>query len=173
MLEEIFGLPTHVLVIHAAVVFVPLACVAAILFAVVPRWRWALRWPTVALAAVALASTGMAVLSGLAFFDRLGEPEFVEEHRDRGLLLIVLVGVLFVVVLVSAFVLGGPTRLIGAHDRPGAPRPVQIVTMVIVVLVAVATAVQVVRTGDEGTRAVWGALPSGQSSDVRDASSLR
>ena len=44
---EINGLPVHALVVHAAVVFGPLAALAGVLYAV-PKWRDKLRWPLVA-----------------------------------------------------------------------------------------------------------------------------
>ena len=37
--DTIFGLPTHTLVNHAAVVLVPLAAIATIAVALRPRWR--------------------------------------------------------------------------------------------------------------------------------------
>lgn len=40
---EFFGLPLHPLVVHAAVVFVPLAALLVMVFAVFPRHRWATR----------------------------------------------------------------------------------------------------------------------------------
>lgn len=173
MFDQVFGLPMHVLVVHAAVVFIPLTAVAAVLFVLLPAWRWALRWPMVGLAVVSAGAGGVAALSGNAFFERIGEPEFVLEHKDHGTLLGYLVLVLLVVVLVAAFALGGPTRLAGGRDRPGAARPAQLVVSVLLVLVAVAVGVQVIRTGDAGARAVWGAQAAPQSSELLDASSLR
>ena len=41
---EINGLPLHVLALHAAVVFGPLAALVAIAYAVLPSWRDRLRW---------------------------------------------------------------------------------------------------------------------------------
>ena len=49
---EINGLPLHPLVVHAAVVFLPCAALLALVYAAVPRWRWAVRWPMVGLTAV-------------------------------------------------------------------------------------------------------------------------
>ena len=43
---EIAGLPLHPLVVHAAVVLIPLTALLAVAFAVLPRWRWLVRWPT-------------------------------------------------------------------------------------------------------------------------------
>ena len=54
---EINGLPLHPLVVHAAVIFGPLAAVAALAF-LVPRWRDRLRWPMVVLAVFHFAGTG-------------------------------------------------------------------------------------------------------------------
>ena len=53
---EINGLPAHMLIVHAAVVFLPLASVLALVYAGVPRWRWATRWPMVGFTTVALAA---------------------------------------------------------------------------------------------------------------------
>ena len=43
---QIAGLPLHPLVVHAAVVLIPLTALLTIGLAVLPRWRWLLRWPT-------------------------------------------------------------------------------------------------------------------------------
>ncbi len=37
MFDTVFGLPTHPLIVHAVVVFVPLTALAAIALTVVPR----------------------------------------------------------------------------------------------------------------------------------------
>ena len=44
---EINGLPLHALVVHAAVVFGPLAALAGVLYVALPTWRDKLRWPLV------------------------------------------------------------------------------------------------------------------------------
>ena len=61
---EIFGLPVHVLVVHGAVVLTPLAALATIAFAVLPKWRYLTRWPAVALAVAATCALWAARLSG-------------------------------------------------------------------------------------------------------------
>ena len=53
---EFHGIPLHPLVVHGAVVFTPLAAVAALVFVLVERWRELLRWPTAVLAVVAAAN---------------------------------------------------------------------------------------------------------------------
>ena len=59
---EINGLPLHPLVVHAAVIFGPIAALTALAF-LVPRWRLRLRWPMVGLALVATASIVPRVLT--------------------------------------------------------------------------------------------------------------
>src|SRR4051794_28553737 len=73
---EINGLPLHPLVVHAAVVFVPLAALAAILYALVPRWRDQLRWPMVVLVLVATAAIWTAYFTGVNF---RGSKDFFNE----------------------------------------------------------------------------------------------
>src|SRR3954464_13497919 len=60
---EINGTPLHPLVIHAVVVFVPLAAIAAIALAI-PKYRWLARWPALVLTLGATAATYVAKLSG-------------------------------------------------------------------------------------------------------------
>jgi hypothetical protein len=157
MFDQFTGLPLHVLVIHAVVVFVPLSVLVAIVFALVPRWRWVLRWPLVAGAVVSFGCTLVARLSGQAFFDRLGEPPHVEEHASRGLLLTWLVLAFAVVAVIAAFALTGPSPIRGAIEREGPARPIQLVVAVVLILASLVAGAQVIRTGDAGARALWGA----------------
>jgi hypothetical protein len=66
MFDTVLGLPVHILVIHAVVVLGPLAGLTAVAYALRPGWRRVLRWPLAALAALAAASSWVAVLSGEA-----------------------------------------------------------------------------------------------------------
>lgn len=157
MFDQVTGLPVHILVIHAVVVFVPLTVLAAVVYAVVSRWRWLLRWPLLAGAVICLGAGFVARQSGEAFFDRLGEPELVAEHATRGHLLFWFLLALFVVSVAAVFLLGGPNPLVGGRERAGAAAPVQLVVAALLVVVAIGAGVQVVRTGDAGSRAVWGA----------------
>ena len=38
-IDNLFGLPAHPLVVHAAVVLLPMAAIATVVVAAVPRWR--------------------------------------------------------------------------------------------------------------------------------------
>ena len=46
MFERFGDLPLHVLVIHLAVLVLPVAALVAIAHALLPKWRWLLRWPS-------------------------------------------------------------------------------------------------------------------------------
>ncbi len=155
---EIAGLPLHFLVIHAAVVFTPLAAVSAATFALVPRWRWLTRWPTAALAVVALGSVATAVLSGNSYLNahRQLEP-IVATHKSRGTLLLWAMVVFAVLVLVAVRYLASVTPLASGRGARSSPRPsLERPLVVAVVLVALVVLALVVLTGDAGSRAVWG-----------------
>jgi hypothetical protein len=159
---EIAGMPLHALVIHAAVVFVPLAGLFAILFAVLPKWRYLTRWPTAALTLIALGSVWIARISGMALAtDRqLDQLAAVQKHQDRGVQLSLLMILFAVVVAVAVWGLSGPSGF--ASGRGGQVAPVATldkVLPVVVVLAALLVLVWVFLTGDAGTRAVW--LPTG------------
>ncbi len=143
---QINGLPLHALVVHAAVVFGPLAALTGLLYAFVPRWRDALRWPLVATAAVAGVAIWVAYLSGedLTEANTYGGPlaELVEEHQERAETLRIAVTVFAVLSFVAAW----------WHTRTGA---VRVVTSGLVAVSAVVTLVYVVLTGDAGAQLAW------------------
>ena len=67
MFDQFNGLPLHPLVVHAAVVFVPLLVVTAILYGVVPQLRSRIGWVAALLAVAAPTAALVAMLSGRAF----------------------------------------------------------------------------------------------------------
>jgi hypothetical protein len=142
---EINGLPLHPLVVHAAVIFGPIAVLAAIAF-LVPRWRLKLRWPMVGLALIATASVVAAYLTGVNFLEH--KPELrtspqVQTHRHRGVQLLWVTIAFGVVALASGWF----------ATRTGALR---IALDVLLATAAIATLVLVFLTGEAGARAVWG-----------------
>jgi hypothetical protein len=142
---EINGLPLHPLVVHAAVIFGPLAALAALAY-LVPRWRDVMRWPMVILDVVGVGAVVAAYFTGVNFLD--SKPELkqlpqVRHHRDLG-----------VQTLYVALAFGAIALLSGwLHERTGA---VRIVLNVLLAIAAVALLVMVARTGEAGARAVWG-----------------
>jgi hypothetical protein len=155
---ELDGLPLHPLVVHAAVVLIPLSAVLAVALAVASRWRWLTRWPAAAVAVVGVGLAFLATTSGESLEEsRPGLGALVRQHRERGELLADLTVVLAVVVVVAALLLPGPSGL--SSGRGAVARRVAYadrVLPVLLVLVAVVVLVQVVLTGESGARAVWG-----------------
>lgn len=156
MFEKVDGLPGHVLIVHAVVVFVPLLAVLAVAYGVLPRWRDRLGWAVGVLAVVTPVLTWVATESGEAFETVLREkgypPEIlsqVETHSDYGDLLQWATVALAVAALALLAVTSGHPR---AQRLPGW-LPL-LLTGVVVVLAAFAL-VYVYLTGESGARAVW------------------
>ena len=80
---EIAGLPLHPLVVHAAVVLIPLTALLTIGLAVLPRWRWLLRWPTAAASLVCVGLAFLATTSGKSL--EHARPELARLVRDPAL----------------------------------------------------------------------------------------
>jgi uncharacterized membrane protein len=142
---EINGLPLHPLVVHAAVIFGPIAALAALAY-LVPRWRLKLRWPMVGLAVLATGSILAAYLSGNDFLQH--KPELrtspqVQTHQDRAYQLLWVTIAFGAIALVSGWF----------ATRTGALR---IVLDVLLGVASVALLVLVFLTGEAGARAVWG-----------------
>ena len=142
---EINGLPLHPLVVHAAVIFGPIAALVALAF-LVPRWRLTLRWPMVGLAVVATLSIVAAYLTGDNFLEH--KPELrtspqVQTHEDRAGQLLWVTIAFGVIALASGWL----------ATRTGALR---VVLDVLLGVAAVSTLVLVFLTGEAGARAVWG-----------------
>lgn len=143
---EINGLPLHPLVVHAAVVFGPLAALAALTYAVVPAWRARLRLPMAVLAVVAGMAVLAAYLSGNSFLDarpELGEVPGVDTHQDRARFALWTTLAFTLVALATAWL----------HDRSARARTL---ASVVLALAAIGVLVTVTLTGDSGARAVWG-----------------
>lgn len=150
--ETVLGVPAHPLLIHAAVVFVPLLIIGAVGYAVLPRFRARINWAVAALAVVAPLSALLAKLSGDALRARmarlrLASPQMldkIDEHRGYGTITLYLTIALGVVALIMVLV---PA----ARRRPIDP----VLWIVLTVGLGIATGYYVFRTGDTGAHAVW------------------
>jgi hypothetical protein len=142
---EINGLPLHPLVVHAAVVFAPLAALGALAYVVLPARRDRLRWPMLGLALVGTGAVVAAYFTGrnlLSTRPELAQLELVPAHQERG-------GQMFWVMLGFAVVALAAGLL---HSRTGA---VRVLLSVLLGLAALAVLALAVLTGDSGARAVW------------------
>jgi uncharacterized membrane protein len=146
--DEILGIPLHPLLVHAAVVFIPLAALGTIVVTLVPRWR-KLYLPMVVVASgLSALLVPFTTNSGENLKDALqvGGPvlEKVEDHQAMGERVIWAV--------VPMFVLNLATLLMARAGRPA--REVTIVAWLATAAAVVAT-VLVVLTGHLGSQAVW------------------
>ena len=153
MFREFAGLPTHALVVHAAVVFIPVASIGAILYAVWPALRRHIWWAVLGLGVLAPVTAWIARLSGdeyKAYWVSTGAGgEFLDtinKHQAYGNTLSLwatLLGAVVVAMVLFAIPRTGPpmSRLAGR------------VTQVLAVGVAVVTLYYAVRTGDAGAHA--------------------
>lgn len=152
---EINGVPLHPLVVHAVVVFTPLAALAAIVMTA-PRWRWLARWPAVVLTVGATASSYVATLTGSTLEkDRGLHSPLVTHHAEWGSRLMVAMWIFAAIVVVAFWVLPHVTGLDGGTDRAARIAVLEKPLMVLLPLAAVAVLVLVVLTGDAGAKAVW------------------
>jgi hypothetical protein len=153
--DQVNGLPVHALVLHAAVVFVPLLALGAIVYVLVPRWRTKTGWAVLLLAVITPLTTLVAKLSGQKLYDRLVARgmkgpglEILNGHMGYGTRTFwysLALGVVSLVVVLSNW------------RQPGLlPRVVDIVLRVVMVVLALISGYYVYRTGDSGATAVWG-----------------
>lgn len=149
-IEELFGLPAHPLVVHAAVVLLPLAALLTVVCAAALRAR---RWyapVALGLALVAVVAVGLAQGSGEALEERVDETELVEEHTEQGeQVLPWAIAVLVVAAAVTAIPL--VTR-----RRPSLPgRTVTAAAVSISLIAGVGATWTVVDVGHSGAKATW------------------
>ena len=155
MFDQINGLPVHALVLHAAVVFVPLLALGAIVYALVGRWRPKIGWAVLSLAVIAPICTFVAKESGEKLYDRLISQglkgkgkEILDNHMHFGTMTFWFALALGVVSIVMV--------LLTLREPSAAPKVVQWVLSAAMVVLAVFAGYYVYRTGDSGATAVWG-----------------
>lgn len=143
---EINGLPLHPLLVHAGVVLIPLAALAGLGFAVLPRWRDRLRWPTAIGAVLSLVLVQVLVVSGRTLMDsRHLHFGLVHAHEAWGLRLRLAALAFAVLAVVVTWLVRTPP-----------PAPAVTVTLsALLALSAIAVLVLVFLTGEAGARAVW------------------
>lgn len=147
MPESIGGLPTHVLAVHAPVVFAPLLLILSIVFAVRPQWRRQTGFLLPGAAAVTVLSAVIAIMSGRKFDEVAGAAVDTSRHERLAYITLgFLIGVLAV-----TFVLSLIDR---RYDGEGPDRAGQMSTVVVLALAVLATW-SMVLTGDEGAGLVW------------------
>jgi uncharacterized membrane protein len=160
--EEFMGIPAHPLLVHAAIVLVPLLILVGLGYALVPALRTHLWWAALLLAVAAPGAALLAKLAGDAFRARLvrndmASPEglvAIDEHRTFGTNLVYAAAALGVLVIVLV--------LLSRSRNPGTPAksftPVTIALTVAVLAASGAAGWYVFQAGDSGARMVWGGM---------------
>ena len=159
MFREFMGLPAHALIVHAAVVFIPLQVASAIVYAIVPALRRYLWWVVLGLGVAGPLAAWAARLSGneyKAYWVAHGASgEYlanVDNHQSYGNMTSLLATGLGVVMLVMVlFLLPRPTELGGTPSQT-ANAVLSISTAVVVIALGAVTAYYVYKTGDAGAR---------------------
>ncbi len=184
-LNSIWGLPTHPLVVHLAVVLLPMAVIGAAVLVLVPRLRsesWGLA--ILVLTFVAVLSVGLAQSTGEEFGERVTKTDLVRAHIAMGesvslwaILLGIGVGVLVLVPWAQKLVAQASPSVEstdGSHLTPKlaarlAPplkkffvdpigrfaRPVAIAALALTLIGGLGSAIQIVRVGHSGAAATW------------------
>jgi amino acid transporter len=172
MPATINGSPTHVLIVHAVVVLLPLSVVASLVLVFVPGSRRAFGLLAVLVAFLGCLAVPMAFLSGSALRHRLPPSPLIDHHVALAHQLLPVAAVfglsLAAFVAVDIVRRGREGQLnqvehAALSRRPGllrhgssrAVRATYRTTAVLLVVMSVLTAVAVVRVGDSGAKAAW------------------
>ena len=148
--SELFGLPAHPLVVHAAVVLLPLAAITTFVCAAVPRARRPYAPVALGLALLATVAVGLAQGSGEELEEQVDETPLVEEHTEHGELVLPWA---IAVTVVSAAVVAIPAL---ERRRPGIGGTAATTAVAVVALVVGAGALwTVIDVGHSGAKATW------------------
>lgn len=171
MFDLFLGLPLHPLMVHSFVVLAPLAALLVIVYALAPRLRRGLRWPTLVAALVVGVIAIVTRQSGEAFRDRLfpllasGGPTpavesvWVHTQLAGAAGIITAVWALGVIIVVWFFVspLPRPTHA-DAHPRRRWTLA-EIIGVSLLGLSSIVVIVWAIIAGHTGATATWGAVP--------------
>ncbi len=143
--DTVMGLPVHPLVVHAAVVLLPLAAIGLVAIILVPRWRGALGWLVMGGLVLATGAVFVAKESGEKLATRVGNPTV---HAELGDQLPIMAGVLLVVGVAWFY-------LARRDEKARAKSTMTTVMGIVAILVAALNLVWVVRVGHSGAEATW------------------
>jgi len=151
-MNVINGLPAHALLLHVAVVLVPLTALLEIVCGLWPAARRGqLLWLTLVMAVATMVLTPITINAGQWLYDLRTKPSpILREHAERGSTMVYFAAALLVVAVGLVVV-----RLI---ERRSEKRRVvaHVIVGIIVLAVGISSTIQVYRTGDAGAQSVWG-----------------
>ncbi|BDX33550.1 hypothetical protein TUM20985_40970 [Mycobacterium antarcticum] len=143
------GLPIHALLVHFIVVLAPLTAALAILCAVWPAARKRLTWLVLGLATITVVLTPLTTEAGEWLEDKVGRSPLLHEHTELGDTM-----VYFAIAMLVAAALLAAIHVLEVRGKSVKPVASWIVAVIVVVL-SIATTVQVYRIGDSGAAATW------------------
>lgn len=156
-MDTVFGLPAHVLIVHAVVVLCPLAALLGLAVAVRPAWAFYLRWPLLVFSVVCAGAAILAASAGEALAARLGANDLIQQHADDGGMLR-LVAISYLVVALLAFLsisVESPLRSGRGGYASRLPAAFGPVSRVLLAAAAIWLLVQTAITGHSGSTAAW------------------
>jgi len=147
---EIFGIPLHPLVVHLAVVLVPLVAIGTLLIAFWPKARMRFGWLLAVFSLGGIGATILARQSGEELFESMNEEASatLSSHMTWG-------NQAFwpaIVMAVGLFAMMLTTRGRKAEERPSVWYWVSAVVAVLAALVSLA---MIIKVGHSGATAVW------------------
>jgi len=161
---EINGLPLHILLVHATVVFVPLAAFLVLVGIFAPKFRRQLSSAIPIVALLALALTPITQQAGNWLLERINATPEVMAHANLGSTLLPWTFGVFVGAVGEWIWVRKASHIQAAGEEPGRNphRPHSFLQWTIWVLAAVAitfvclqTMLLVAQVGESGSRAVW------------------
>ncbi|MBC2907418.1 DUF2231 domain-containing protein [Streptomyces cupreus] len=154
MLDTLFGLPAHPLIVHATVVAVPAAALTIALAALWPQFRaWAGPLPLL-LSLTALILVPVTVKSGESLARRVDETALTHRHSDLGHDLLPWT-VALSVGAVALFWLSRREARPRRTERPATARLTAVALILLALTGATGSAMQIVRIGHSGAEAAW------------------
>lgn len=149
--DLILGLPVHPLVVHSAVVLVPIVALAAIVMSYLPSFSRRYGKLVIILAVIAQATLFAAKLSGESFEKRIGKE--VERHQNFGDLAPWLTLPMMVLLYIR-------WRMDREGATVGSPLIRRLVSLLLI-LAAITALVIIFLTGHSGAESVWGWVSQG------------
>lgn len=158
----ILGLPAHPLIVHGAVVGIPLASLGTLAYALRPPWRERLWWPLVITVALTWLFAILAGSTGETLEHALDETRWIEDHAmwaDR-------LGLAMHVLGASALATLAIDRWSGGAGRslPAAASVLRRITLPVAAVAAVACLGLVGIVGHLGAKAAWHDSPAASAS---------
>ena len=147
-LDLIFGLPVHPLIVHAAVILVPLVALSALAMSYWPSFSRKYGGPVLILAVVAQLSLFLAKASGEPFQQRLNKE--IERHANFG----EIAPFTFIPLLVLLYIRWRMDKSGATVGSANVRRSVSI----LLALAAILALVYIYLTGHSGAESVWGWL---------------